>query len=257
MAKKKNGHSNGNGSSLNSISFFGLSLQPITPLTKSQKLAFEEYSKGKNLVLTGAAGTGKSFISLFLLLKDLILHKDLYHKILIIKSIVPTRDVGFLPGTLDEKIRNYKNVYCKLVNELFGRDDAFSILESKDIIEFTSTTILRGETFNNTLIIVDEVQNMTFHELDTIITRMGKSSKIVFVGDEHQMDVPLTKSGLKDFFSIIRKMKSFEFIEFDVHDIVRSGLVKEYLFAKYNVPDYNELYDGETIRKTTGLSGTV
>lgn len=230
MATKKN-HSNGNGTSL-----FGLTLKKITPLTENQKLTFDQYHSGSNLVLSGAAGTGKTFIALYLALNDLIKHKEIYHKIVIIKSIVPTRQIGFLPGTAQEKIKEYEGVYSTIVKDLFERDDAYSILTGKDVLVFESSSFLRGRTFHNCIIIVDEIQNMTFHELDTIITRIGNSAKIIFIGDNEQMDVDKRSSGMSDFLKILEKMPDhINFVYFGVDDIVRSGLVKDYLKAKYQL----------------------
>ena len=230
MASKKSHNNNGNGSSL-----FGLTLKKIQPLTESQTDAFESYGNGTNLVLAGAAGTGKTFISLYLALNDLIKHKEIYHKIVILKSIVPTRQIGFLPGTIQEKIKEYEGVYSTIINDLFERDDAYSILTTKDILVFESTSFLRGRTFNNCIVIVDEIQNMTFHELDTIITRAGNSCKFMFVGDEMQMDVDRKSSGMSNFLDVLEKMPNHvRLIRFGVPDIVRSGLVKEYLIAKYS-----------------------
>lgn len=226
MATKKNGN--------NAHSLFGLTLTKIQPLTETQQQTFEAYGNTENLVLSGAAGTGKTFIGLYLALNDLIKHKEIYHKIIILKSIVPTRQIGFLPGTAQEKIKEYEGVYSTIINDLFQRDDAYSILTSKNIISFESSSFLRGRTFSNCIVIVDEIQNMTFHELDTIITRTGSSCKLLFIGDEEQMDVERRSSGMMDFLKILKKLpEHISVIRFGISDIVRSGLVKDYLLAKY------------------------
>ncbi len=230
MAKRKQ---NGNGNS--SQSLFGLELKKIQPLTENQKRTFSEYQSGKNLFLDGIAGTGKSFISLYLAISDLLKHKEIYYNILVIKSIVQTRQIGYLPGTIQEKIKDYEFVYSSIVNGLFGRDDAYSLLSSKGILSFESTSFLRGRTIQNTILIVDEVQNMTFHELDTIITRLGNNSRIIFIGDRNQMDIDKRSCGFADFLSILEKMPDyFSIVTFDINDIVRSGLVKAYMLAKYD-----------------------
>lgn len=228
MAKRKQ---NGNGNGAHSL--FGLELKKIQPLTENQEHTFNEYQSGKNLFLDGIAGTGKSFISLYLAINDLMKHKEIYYNILIIKSIVQTRQIGYLPGTIQEKIKDYEFVYSNIVNELFDRDDAYSLLSSKGILSFESTSFLRGRTFQNTILIVDEVQNMTFHELDTIITRIGNNCRIIFIGDRNQMDIDKRSCGFADFLSILEKMPEyFSIVTFDINDIVRSGLVKAYMLAK-------------------------
>ncbi|MCX8008225.1 MAG: PhoH family protein [Patescibacteria group bacterium] len=229
MAKKK---ANGNGGSL---SLFGLELQKFYPLTENQKIAFEEYNKGKNLFLSGIAGTGKSFISLYLALTDFLKHKDTLHQIKIIKSVVQTRQIGYLPGTIYEKIKDFEVAYENIIHEIFGRDDAYSILSSKNMISFECSSFLRGRTLSDMIVIVDEAQNMTFHELDTIITRAGKNTKFIFIGDMNQRDIDPRSCGFNEFLSIIERMSSFSVITFEIEDIVRSGLVKEYLIQKHHL----------------------
>jgi phosphate starvation-inducible protein PhoH len=229
---KKKSNNNGNNNHLVS---FGLELANIQPLTENQKIVFENFEQNYHQALIGVAGTGKSFISLYLAFKYAMEQWNYYIpvKILIIKSAVPTRDIGFLPGTLDDKIKYYEDVYKVLINKLFHRDDAFSILSDKGVLEFATTSFLRGTTFENCVVITDEIQNMTFHELDTIITRVGKGCKLFFVGDEEQCDLDQKKSGFTKFINILEKMKSFAIVRFQLEDIVRDDIVKEYLIAKY------------------------
>lgn len=215
-------------------------LKKISPLTEAQKDVFEAFEEGYNLLICGSAGTGKTFISMYLALLDIIKGKasNSPHKITIIRSTVSTRDVGFLPGTLKEKMSVYEDPYKGIFSELFGRGDAFEILKTKGIIEFCSTSYLRGTTINDTYIIVDEFQNMSFQEIDTVITRVGKNSKIIFCGDWKQNDLIQKKndiSGLPKFVSIIEKLDEFDIIEFTTDDIVRSNLIKSYIIAKEQV----------------------
>lgn len=217
-------------------------LKKISPLTEAQKDVFDAFDEGYNLLLCGSAGTGKTYISLYLALSSIIRSRDLDcpHKIMIIRSTVSTRDVGFLPGTLKEKMSVYEDPYKGVFAELFGRGDAFEILKSKGFVEFCSTSYLRGTTINNTYIIVDECQNMSFQELDTIITRVGKNSRIIFCGDWKQNDLIQKKndtSGLPKFISIIEKLKEFDIVEFSIEDIVRSNLIKSYIIAKEEVEE--------------------
>jgi phosphate starvation-inducible protein PhoH len=209
---------------LSALNFY---LKEIEPLTRAQVKVFDT---NKHLMLHGCAGTGKTFISLYLALDDL--QKEEYSRIVLVRSAVPTREMGFLPGTEDEKSKVYEAPYVSIMQELFSRgDNPYGQLKQKGVINFLTTSYIRGTTFNDSVIIVDECQNMTFHELDSIITRVGKNCRIIFCGDFFQSD--LKNSGLKDFMKIIKDMNEFDFIEFDISDIVRSDFVKSYLTEKY------------------------
>jgi phosphate starvation-inducible protein PhoH len=209
-------------------------LRKISPLTPNQERTFNAYNSGFNLILHGYAGTGKSYISLYLALKELLSGSPIYDKIVIVRSVVPSRDIGFLPGSIKEKIKVYEEPYKEICDELFGRGDGYDVLKMKQLIEFTTTSFLRGTTFNNAIVIVDELQNMTFPELDTVMTRMGEHSKVIFCGDFRQTDLTkeAEKSGIKHFINITKKMSRFEYVEFEKQDIVRSGLVKDYIIKR-------------------------
>ena len=209
-------------------------LKRIEPLTENQKLSFEAYGQGKNLMLHGIAGTGKSFISLYLALNQVLNDNSQYRKIVIVRSVVPTRDMGFLPGNNREKAKVYEAPYYAICTELFGRSDAYEYLKNRNIIDFISTSFIRGITLNDSVVIVDEIANLTGHELDSIITRIGKNCKIIFCGDFRQSDFTKDqeKNGLMNFMRIIKRMKFFEFIDFQKEDIVRSSLVKNYIIEK-------------------------
>lgn len=202
-----------------------LDLQQIEPLTQNQLKAFESE---KNLVLHGVAGTGKTYISCYLAFDDMI--KGYFDKLVIIRSAVSTRDIGFLPGNESEKASVYEEPYKDICIELFQRGDAYSILKSKNLVHFMTTSFIRGVTLRNATIIVDECQNMSFHELDSIITRIGEGCRVIFCGDFRQAD--LAKNGLKDFIRVLKAMDSFDLIDFEIKDIVRSEFVKEYIIAK-------------------------
>jgi len=210
----------------------GVKLQEINPITKAQAKVFESFYKS-HLLLHGIAGTGKTFVSLYLALKEVLEHRA-YKRIAIIRSCVPTRELGFMPGTLEEKLSVYEQPYREIVNCLTQRVDGYDLLKDAGIIEFMSTSFIRGLTLDNTIILVDEIQNMTFGELDSVITRVGDYSKIIFCGDYRQTDLQSTKdkSGLKDFMKIINTVSDVDYIEFLVDDIVRSGFVKKYIVAK-------------------------
>lgn len=202
-----------------------LDLQQIEPLTQNQLKAFESE---RNLVLHGVAGTGKTYISCYLAFDDMI--KGYYDKLVIVRSAVSTRDIGFLPGNESEKASVYEEPYKDICIELFQRGDAYSLLKAKGLVHFMTTSFIRGVTLRNATIIVDECQNMSFHELDSIITRIGEGCRVIFCGDFRQAD--LTKNGLRDFIRVLKAMDSFDLIDFEIKDIVRSEFVKEYIIAK-------------------------
>jgi predicted ribonuclease YlaK len=212
----------------------------IDPLTDNQKRLFESYASGKHLVAYGCAGTGKTFISLYNALQDVLDEHSPYERIYLVRSLVATREIGFLPGSHEDKADIYQIPYKNMVKYMFQMpSDAdfemlYGNLKSQETIKFWSTSFLRGTTLDNAIIIVDEFQNLNFHELDSIITRVGENTKIIFCGDASQSDLQKTneRDGIVDFMTVLRKMPSFDIIEFGVDDIVRSGLVKEYILAK-------------------------
>ena len=218
-------------------------LVDVEPITDNQKILFDHYEKGKNLFAYGAAGTGKTFISLYLALKDVLDETTPYDKIYIVRSLVSTREIGFLPGDHEDKSLLYQIPYKNMVKYMFEleTDSDFEMLygnlKTQGTISFWSTSFLRGTTLDNAIIIVDEFQNLNYHELDSIITRSGENTKICFCGDASQSDLTKTneRNGIMDFTKILRIMPSFDFIEFGMEDIVRSGLCKEYIMAKHSL----------------------
>lgn len=225
MSKKKNKRTN------QPQNHFSLRL--IQPLTPNQEETFKSFADGKHLLLHGVAGTGKTFISLYLAL-DQILNKQKYHKVLIIRSAVASRDVGFLPGNLKEKTKVYEDPYKTICDDLFGRGDGYEVLKTKNLVEFTTTSYVRGLTWDNTIIIVDEIQNMFLHEIDSIMTRVGENCKVILCGDFRQSDLRSydAKKNLLTFGSIIDRMACFTKVEFGIEDIVRSNFVKKYIISK-------------------------
>ena len=215
-------------------------LVDLYPLNDNQKRLFDSYKEGKHLVAYGCAGTGKTFITLFNALKDVLDENTPYEKIYLVRSLVATREIGFLPGSHEDKADIYQIPYKNMVKYMFQMpSDAdfemlYGNLKSQESIKFWSTSFLRGTTLDDAIIIVDEFQNLNFHELDSIITRVGENTKICFCGDARQSDLNKAneRNGIVDFMNILRKMPSFDIIEFGIDDIVRSGLVKEYIVAK-------------------------
>jgi len=215
-------------------------MRDIEPLTDNQKALFESYEKNQNIVAYGCAGTGKTFITLYNALQDVLDERSPYEKIYIVRSLVATREIGFLPGDHEDKSSLYQIPYKNMVKYMFEMPDEASFemlygnLKTQGTISFWSTSFIRGTTLDNAIVIVDEFQNLNYHELDSIITRIGENSKIMFCGDATQSDLVKSaeKNGIADFMKVLRIMPSIDIIEFGVEDIVRSGLVKEYILAK-------------------------
>ena len=218
-------------------------LTEIKPLTDNQKLVFDAYENNKNLFLYGCAGTGKTFIAMYLALKEILSNKTAYEKLYVVRSLVPTREIGFLPGDHEDKAHLYQIPYQNMVKYMFKMPDdpAFEMLydnlKAQETISFWSTSFLRGTTLDNAIVLVDECQNLNFHELDSIMTRVGNDSKIIFAGDIAQTDLVKTneKNGILDFMKILEIMDEFANIEFDVNDIVRSGLIRNYIITNLQI----------------------
>ena len=208
----------------------------VKPITQNQKSAFESWKDDYNLFLYGSAGTGKTFLALYFALAEVMNPKTDYKKVYVIRSAVPSRNQGFLPGDQKQKDAVYEEAYSGLATELFDRGDAYQILKQRGIIDFKTTGFLRGVTLDNCIVVVDEIQNMNFQECDTVITRTGENAKIIFCGDLKQDDLTSKRfneeSGLKDFMRIIHNLQEFDMVEFFPEDIVRSGLVKSYIMEK-------------------------
>jgi phosphate starvation-inducible protein PhoH and related proteins len=218
-------------------------LRELEPITKNQEKVFKSYEDGYNLCLSGSAGSGKTFLALYLALEDVLSKDTPYEKLVIIRSVVPTRDIGFLPGNEDEKLDAYAGPYKGIMTELFADGNAWEKLVNQQFVEFTSTSFIRGITISNAIVIVDEMQNLNFHELDSVITRLGEATKLIMCGDYYQSDFDKEKdrNGILSFLEIIQRMKYFDHIEFSWEDIVRSGLVREYIMTKEQMVDDGQI----------------
>lgn len=213
----------------------GLILKQQKPITINQNKIFKSFERGNDIMIHGFPGTGKTHVALALGL-NAVMKQNTHKQVVLIRSTVPTREMGFLPGKPEEKVAVYETPYISICSKLFGRSDAYKQLKNREIISFESTSFLRGQTFENSVIIFDECQNATFHELDTVMTRLGDESRIIFSGDFMQGDLVKRedRNGLMNFIEIIKSIPDFDFIEMEIDDIVRSGKVKNYIIAKTN-----------------------
>lgn len=209
-------------------------LTTLEPITDNQGVVFEYFKKEYHMVLSGSAGSGKTFLSMFLALEQ-VLDKDTpYEKLIIVRSVVPTRDIGFLPGTKEEKEDVYTQPYVSIAHELFEDKGAYEKLVTQGALQFLTTSYIRGTTLRNAIVLVDEMQNLNFHELDSVITRVGENCRFIMCGDYYQSDFEKKndKDGIVKFLNILDNMKRFKHVEFTWKDIVRSDLVREYIVTK-------------------------
>jgi len=204
------------------------------PLTENQKKTFDAWDDGDNLALVGSAGTGKTFLALYLALECITDRDNQYEKITLFRSVVPTRDMGYLPGTVGEKMEVFETPYKNIICELLGGDQPYKRLLHTHQFEFMTTSFIRGLTVDNSIIIVDEMQNLNFHELDSVMTRVGNNCRIIFCGDYHQSDFKEghEREGIMKFMRIVEQMKNFNVIQFGWEDIVRSDFVRDYIMTK-------------------------
>jgi len=215
------------------LSEYSNNIKNIQPITNSQVEAYDNWENGNNLILSGAAGSGKTFIALYLAIQELI--KNRKKRLVIVRSVVPTRDIGFLPGTQEEKEAAYLSPYIGVISEIFNNNPSlFAYFIKSGTIEFLTTSFIRGITLRDAIIVVDEFQNCNFHELDSIITRVGKGSRVIFSGDYFQSDFTnkRDKQGIGEFIKILETLQYFKKVEFTWEDCVRSGMVREYLMKK-------------------------
>ena len=234
MAKRQN----------QSTALFDISkLLKVEAKTENQQKAFDYFLEGYNLILSGSAGSGKTMLALYLGLKSLLLRK--YEKVVIIRSIVPTRNIGFLKGTQQEKECVYEQTYLHLVNKLLPTiPNAYDAMKKEKTIEFTSTSFIRGNNIDKAVVIIDEFSNLTFHELSSVITRLGENCRVIFSGDFFQSDLRYSdeKAGVLTFLKILANMpEDFKRIDFQIEDVVRSGLVKRYLLAEHDLRQQGQL----------------
>jgi len=209
-------------------------LRQIEPITDNQNIAFNDWKKGNHLILNGSAGTGKTFMGIYLALEQVLDKSTPYDQVIVIRSIVPTRDIGFLPGDEEEKKEAYTGPYKSICTELFDDSTAWLKLTNFDTVQFMSTSFIRGVTLSNAIVVVDEMQNLNGHELDSVITRLGSDCRMIMCGDYYQSDFHRQgdREGITKFLSIVEKLNRFSVVEFGWQDIVRSGIVRDYIMTK-------------------------
>lgn len=228
MARREKGRSN----SSSTVRFDDL--LEVHPITLNQEHVFNAWDQGDNLVLAGSAGTGKTFLALYMAFEEVLEPESVYNEVVVVRSMVPTRDMGFLPGTLEEKQDAYTAPYRAIATELFGDTQSYNRAIASKKIRFESTSFIRGVTIDNAIIVVDEMQNLNFHELDSVITRVGRNTRIIFCGDYRQSDFKWAddKEGINKFLSIVEQLKKFSVVTFGWEDIVRSDFVRDYIMTK-------------------------
>jgi phosphate starvation-inducible protein PhoH len=213
-------------------------LRHIEPKTENQKKAFDLFNSGKNLMLHGVSGTGKTFIATYLAMREISKPDAEQNKLIIVRSAVPSRDMGFMPGTLKEKSAMYEAPYQAHFADLYGRDDAYTLMKNKKSVDFITTSFVRGTTIDNAIVLIDEIQNFDSGECHSVITRLGNNSRLIVCGDYRQNDLAGKKgqeSGLRDIYKILTSMKSVGTVDFQIEDCVRSGFLKEYLLTRYKL----------------------
>lgn len=237
MSKKKQKQTN----NINLSSKLNFTLSHISPLTQNQKLTFTNYAQNKNLLLIGSAGSGKTFLSIYLSINELLKEESQKKKLYICRAAEPSKNIGFLPGSVKEKTKVYEAPYYPIFAQLFERGDAYEYLKNRGMIEFISTSYIRGLTFDDCIIIVDEVQNLEWNELYAIMTRIGQNCRIIFCGDYRQSDLKNNyktdnrKDDILKFIDVVKRMTSFSTIEFGHDDIIRSKIVKEFIITVENM----------------------
>ena len=204
------------------------------PITQKQKDAYDAWDDRNHMILAGSAGTGKTFVGMYLGLEVVLDKDEPQKKLVIVRSVVPTRDMGFLPGTQEEKEDAYTAPYKAIVNDLFQDQDGWNKMVGGKNIEFLTTSFIRGLTIKNAIVIVDESQNCNYHELCSVITRLGEDCRFIMSGDYYQSDFTRKgdQEGIGRFIEIIKHMKYFDHIEFSWEDIVRSGFVRDFIMTK-------------------------
>lgn len=206
-------------------------LKTIKPLTPSQQDLFHAWFNYDHICAVGTAGTGKTFLAFYLALNEIFSPKSEQERIIVVRSVVPTRDVGFLPGDLAEKVSVYESPYKDICADLIGRSSTYDDMKEAGLIHFMPTSFVRGLTWDNAIVIVEECQNMSFHEINSIVTRLGQNSRIIFTGDTNQTDLRPVECGMDKMMKTVNNINRFGVVEFNHNDIVRSDIVRSWIVA--------------------------
>ena len=183
----------------------------VVPRNKEQKFAVDLLTRDdvKLVTMTGIAGSGKTYLTLMAGLSGL--QEKKYDRIVITRSLQTVgKEIGFLPGDIDDKMSPWLSPILDNFRTAFKDVTYFEMMRQKGQIEVSPLAFIRGRTFNNTFIIVDEAQNSTIHELKTIITRIGENSKVVLLGDTDQIDTPYLDSLSNGLTIIVEKFKQYD-----------------------------------------------
>lgn len=209
-------------------------LKSIRPINAPQQTMFESYFAGNFIIANGSAGTGKTLAAIYLALCDVLSKESRQEKLIIVRNTVATRDIGYLPGTINDKLEPYEVPYMDIVSFLTGYPFSYNSMKHSGIIQFMPTSFIRGLNWDNAVVVVDEVQNLNFHEVNSVVTRLGEDSKLIIVGDQIQTDLYKShhdKCGMARFLDIARTVKEFDEVLFTKHDIIRSQFVKSWICA--------------------------
>lgn len=209
-------------------------IKQTSPLTYGQEQMFEAYLSGNNIVANGSAGTGKSYCAIYLALNDILNRESKKSEIIIVRSAVASREIGHLPGEIEEKLSPYEEPYKDIMSTLLNRSNAYDTMKELGLLRFMATSFVRGLTWDNAIVVVDEAQSMTFHEINSVITRLGENSKLIICGDIAQNDLLMKKndqSGYLKAISALGKIDTVDVITFTRNDIVRSNFVKQWICA--------------------------
>jgi len=209
-------------------------LRRVFPITESQKELYTSYINGYNVCAAGSAGTGKSYLALYLAFDDILNADTQCDHVIIVRSAVPTRNIGFKPGTTEEKLAEYETPYIDICTDLFRRKSTYGDMKKANLLTFVDTSCIRGQTWNDAVVIIEEVENMNFHEINSVMTRIGKNSKVIITGDIKQTDLLSSNkdtSGMVEALRVLERIPSFKTVQFTRNDIVRSGFVRDWIIA--------------------------
>lgn len=211
-------------------------LKNIKPISSAQRMLFESYLAHDNhVVANGFPGTGKTYLSFWLGLNSVLSPDEPQDRIIVVRSAVPARDIGFLPGDAKEKMAPFEVAYKDIVHDLIGKSTSYEDMCEAGKIEFMPTSFLRGLTWDNAVVILDEIQNLTWQEIHTVMTRIGKNTRVLVCGDVSQNDLQNKRNeetGIGNFLTVAERMNTFDIVNFTKHDVVRSGFVKDWILAK-------------------------